>query len=209
MKDNRLASEVLLSIELEVKQHTQYLKNITMLLKNLANRYSASEIKKVPELNTPIKTQEAKQESTIPGLKTGVVFKDGKLVKQSEKKEEYSFDEQPGQIEVATEIVGQRRDLRYPDQPVQERKTPIQQRILYKDGKPVTLAKIEVLDAAGHVIWGGKTNNMGKWNQLLVPGTYTINVLRKGTATKPPVEISYTIDVPKSIQPVQLPDVES
>jgi hypothetical protein len=199
--NERKASDVLLSVEKEVKQHTQLLRNIDMLLKNLANRISLLE-KKPTSPTTP---QVASVQPIIPGLKPGVVFKNGKLVKESQE-EEFQFEEV---LEVETNPIGQRRTARTDNQPVEVRKTPVQQRILYKDGKPVTLARVEVLDLKGNVVYGYKTNNMGKWAQPFAPGNYTVNISRKGTSTKPPVELSYTIEVPNSNKPVQLPDVEA
>jgi len=56
---------------------------------------------------------------------------------------------------------------------------PVTQVVYTKEGKPVSLASVEITDPSGKVVNKSRTNNVGRWQVLLAPGDYTVHVLRR------------------------------
>jgi len=222
---SRKASEVLLSIEADVKQQRHYLNNIDMLLKHLVQRVGAME----QTLSQPLSDEEKRyyqQASSgsiqlgasqavktapapaqqLPGLKPSVVLApDGTFNNVREPAEEYEFEPYKPEenLQVESNPQGQRRDARYTSGPVEEKKVPVQQQVIYaSDDKNVCLASVEIFNSQNKLISSSKTNNTGKWTQMLPPGRYAVSISKKATATKPPVQCSYFVDVPKSNEPI-------
>jgi len=211
----RKATDVLLNIEREVQLHGQYLRNIDMLLKTLANRIAGmGKVQAQPPITAPglLPDQQQPKKTLMPGLKSSVIMAEGKLGNLIEE-----FPTHPGsdsefsrnQTAVDSQPIGQRRDLRYTEDPGEPRKIPVQQRLLYAgDGKSITSAKVEVYGSDNKLINASKTNNTGQWTQFLPAGNYIVMVSRKGTSTKPPIEASFPIEVPDSNESVPLPPIE-
>jgi hypothetical protein len=83
------------------------------------------------------------------------------------------------------------------------RKYPIEQKILYPDGKKVAMAAFTITGPLTKI--EGKTNMLGKWNANLAPGQYDVTVVKYGTDEKPAINLAYKIDVVAG-GPVELPD---
>jgi hypothetical protein len=145
----------------------------------------------------------------MPGLKPGVQLgpqrtmiatPKGQQISTTEEDEEYTFVDEQQQLEVDTKPIGQRRGVRTeePD-PNSERKMPVQQRIIYKDGKNVCLANVEIFQTGNkgefNLIKKLRTNSAGKWAVALAPGKYLVSISKAGTSSKPNVEVSYSIDM--------------
>lgn len=212
----RKASEVLLSIENEIKQLNHYFSNFDMLLKALSNRVTAVEhlLKAALELdNSPsqIQTPHVQKPTPqkpvqMPGLKSSVIKgEDGSIgnVIGEESGQDYDFPSYEESLEQAKAPVGRRRDARYISTKAEEKKIPVQQQIVYaSDEKNVCLASVEIFDSHNKLVSTCKTNNIGKWTQMLVPGKYTVSISKKPTTSKPALTTAYVIEVPKTNEPV-------
>lgn len=85
----------------------------------------------------------------------------------------------------------------------------VQQKVLFKDGKAVSSAKIEIFvkqPGSNDLVFleNKKTNEAGKWTSSLPPGNYVIKAFKKGTTKDKTVEAKDEITVPNSDVPVQL-----
>ena len=221
---SRKASEVLLSLEQRVNQQEHYFKNMDMLLKKLVNQVSAlekaltqpiTEEEKQYYAQTPgglqhqqipagMKSPQPQPQQTpqrIPGLKPSVISAPDGTLNNVREEEEVNFEPyQPDEgLQVEKAPQGKRRDVRYTNDPVQQKRIPVQQKIVYEaDNRNVCLASVEIFDSQNKLVGSSKTNNTGKWTQMLIPGKYAVSISKKGTATKQPVECSYFIEVPNS-----------
>ena len=83
------------------------------------------------------------------------------------------------------------------------RKYPVEQKILYQDGKKVAMASFTITGPATKI--EGKTNMLGKWNANLAPGQYDVTVVKYGTDEKPAINLAYKIDIVAG-GPVELPE---
>lgn len=83
------------------------------------------------------------------------------------------------------------------------RKYPIEQRILYEDGKKTVGASFVIKGFATQI--EGKTNLQGKWMANLAPGEYDVTVVKYGTEDKPAINLAYKIEVLAG-GPVELPE---
>ena len=234
----RKATDVLLSVEQMVRELLGHARNQDMLLKNLTRRVDALsgpqpflKNQEPPAAEPP--TPQA-QRPTMPGLKPGVVLKKVKsdqehfqfeewqpngppkqvLVKHGEEAEEE--EEVVEELELDTKPKGKRRDARYVSKPANGKNVPVQQKVLYPDGKALTSAHVEIFaktESEGKQVWGLvkslKTNNTGKWTNSLPAGNYMIKVSKKGEKGKPPVEMQGPLTIPNSEEPVQLKPIQA
>jgi len=232
MSDIRKASDILLTLEATLEKVLGYVHNMDMNIKTISNRLNMLEKTSVtPKWSPPSMTREAVGEtapspellaaaakSQMPGLKPGVQLgpqrtmiatPKGQQISTTEEDEEYTFVDEQQQLEVDTKPIGQRRGVRTeePD-PNSERKMPVQQRIIYKDGKNVCLANVEIFQTGNkgefNLIKKLRTNSAGKWAVALAPGKYLVSISKAGTSSKPNVEVSYSIDIPVSNVPLEL-----
>ena len=85
----------------------------------------------------------------------------------------------------------------------------VQQKVLFRDGKAVSSAKIEIFvkqPGSNELVFleNRKTNEAGKWTSSLPPGNYVVKAFKKGTTRDKTVEVKDEITVPNSDVPVQL-----
>lgn len=189
-KKVRKASDVLLSMEASLNEALGYLRNqnmvMTLLLKKVETLENASSAPPTVKPDWNLSAPTAKTQ--MPGLKPGV-----RLGKQAES----PANTAPGEPELKEEVI--KSNIK---------RVPVQQRVLYPDGKNVCLANVEILQAAKNgefkIVKTCRTNSAGKWQMGLEPGKYLIHLSKIGTSQKPTVETSYSIDVPVSNVPVEL-----
>lgn len=113
-------------------------------------------------------------------------------------------EDEAEKLELDAKPQGKRRDSRYIPSSYDGKPVPVQQKLLYPDGRAISTAKVEVFDDKSNLVKTLKTNATGKWTNALPPGNYTIQVSKKGTSTKNAVEAQVEITVPTSSEPVQL-----
>lgn len=223
MSDIRKASDILLTLEATLEKVLGYVHNMDMNIKTISNRLNMLEKTSVtPKWSPPSMAPEllaAAAKPQMPGLKPGVRLgpqrtmiatpKGQQISTTKEEDEGYTFVDEQQQLEVDTKPIGQRRGVRTeePD-PNSERKMPVQQRIIYKDGKNVCLANVEIFQTGNNgefnLIKKVRTNSAGKWAVALAPGKYLVSLSKAGTSSKPNVEVSYSIDIPVSNVPLEL-----
>lgn len=103
-----------------------------------------------------------------------------------------------------------RRDIRTPVS--QGKKTQVQQKIIYPDGKNVILANVEVYTmvpglkgkSEKKIAKQTRTNSSGKWAAALDPGKYYIHVFKSATNNKPIVELNYEVEITLSDTTLEL-----
>jgi hypothetical protein len=90
--------------------------------------------------------------------------------------------------------------------PEENRKSVVEQRITYDDGRPVILASVTISDAEikTNTIAKIKTDGHGKWHTQLFGGKYIVEVVKGPTAAKRGFKIEYEIEAPGDGKPLTL-----
>ncbi len=218
----RKASDILLELEATLGRVLGYVHNMDMNIKTISNKLNMLEMISVPFTSdvpaialVPPQKEEVKVQ--MPGLKPGVQLgpqrtmvatPKGQQISTTEEDENFTFVND-GQLEVDTQPIGQRRGTRTEEPDFNsERKMPVQQRIVYPDGKNVCLANVEIFQTNNkgefNLIKKVRTNSAGKWAVALASGKYLVSISKAGTNSKPNVELSYSIDIPVSAAPLEL-----
>ena len=218
----RKASDVILSIENYVNEILGHVRNQDMTVKLLINRISSLEravnnSSPAPASSAPPAPAPASQRQ-MPGLKPGVNL--GPPAKEQQTftatprgSSQIDYDESGNeQLEVEVKPVGKRRGARGQTASA-VKNVPVQQKILYPDGKNVCLANVEVFSSGKQgqldLVKKCRTNSAGKWNVSLGAGKYLVSISKVGTSTKPGVEVSYPIEIPVSDKPLELQPFQS
>ena len=230
----RKASDVLLELEITLEKVLGYVRNMDMNIKSISNRLNMLEKTSVsPKWSPPSMARDTTQVWTgetqpapellaaalkpqMPGLKPGVQLGPQRTMVTTPKGQQISTTEEDetnftndDKLEVDTKLIGQRRGIRTEEpNPNSERKMPVQQRIIYKDGKNVCLANVEIFQTGSkgelNLIKKVRTNSAGKWVVALESGKYLVSISKAGTSSKPNVDVSYSIDIPISSVPLEL-----
>lgn len=89
---------------------------------------------------------------------------------------------------------------------VGHRKSVVEQRITYPDGRPVILAAVKVaeLDIPTNVIDKVRTDSHGKWHSQLFGGKYVVEVIKGPTAANRGFKMEYEIEVSGDGKPLSL-----
>ena len=183
---SRTVSEVIVSVESKLDHIMDFIKNQDMNIKILLNRISlleksiklkTPEEKVKPKIEAVLPTEDPVKTSQMPGLKPGITL--GKKVTPKQ--------------ETFVDVSG-----------TSNKKIPVQQKIIYNDGKNLSLANVEIFDINGNLIKKIRTGSIGKWNASLEPGQYSVMVSKRGANAKLNVETSYEVSIPPSNAPVEL-----
>lgn len=84
------------------------------------------------------------------------------------------------------------------------KKVPVIQRITDNNGKDLFMAEVIILNDNKDFVFKTKTNAVGKWQALLKPGKYSVNITKTDSATKNKIEASQDIDIVNSNSPIVL-----
>lgn len=94
---------------------------------------------------------------------------------------------------------------------LEHRKSTVEQRVVYNDGRPVILASVTVAEAAipTNIISKVKTDSHGKWHSQLFGGKYVVEVIKGPTAAKRGFKVEYEIEIvgdgkPQSLERKQI-----
>lgn len=209
----RKATDVLISIEKKCDEILSYHKNQDFLIKNMLSRIDnfLKEKTKIDELDK-IKPDVVKQNQQIPGLKPGIKLDNSqgntyrKIIK--DESEENNIAESVGlnneeDLELIPSLIGKRRTSRYVSVS-NNSNVPVQQKILYDDGRAVSMAKIELFNTNNELVKSLKTNATGKWTSAIPSGKYIVKISKKETSTRSAINDQIEINVPNSDEPVQL-----
>jgi len=197
--DERKATDVLLEIESKVNETIAIVRNTDLKIAIILDKLNKQLLIKQPNDTSNISFPTYQPTTTspfdaAPDLKAKLQFA----------LEEAQRDEQlASKPTVDTHQEGKRRNLRFHGD-VQSRQIPVQQRILYADGKNVYMANVDILDIENKLVKQTKTNQVGKWLASLSPGDYQVNVFKAGTQLKPKVELSYRVTIPNQDSTVEL-----
>jgi hypothetical protein len=202
----RKATDILLDIEQKLDKLLAVSSNQDLLLKNLNNRIKSL------ESNPAVKHADKSPEPTsvkqvsMPGLKPGVQLNTESPKIPIEGLSEGMPEPDPDEVEQDHKPKGKRRVSRYVAGE-KNRAVPVQQRVVYGDGKNVCLAKVEIFQGDKN-IKSLKTNVSGKWTYALDPGTYKVSIYKRNTTNKPTVDMSYEVDIPESSESIQLDTIQ-
>lgn len=179
------ASEILLELEQKVDLILGYLKTSDLNYKLI--------IARLDKLTSLVNQNTFTQPATIS--KTNIL--DNKLIPKPAVVEFHEMDEENNPV-INEELQPQagRRDLRTQGQ--NKKKTQVQQKISYPDGKVVILANIEIFDNNKKLVKQTRTNSAGKWNASLSAGKYFIKIYKAPTSNKPLISKEYEVDIPES-----------
>lgn len=205
MSNKRKATDVLLQMESSINTLLGYVRNQDHMIKMLLQKISLLEKQITVNFDKPAPAPSQPQAKPLmPGLKSGVILgqsglKHVEVEAKSEEELEFPVVEVPAPQ-------GKRRSGRYVSEPnVNSNKPiPVQQSVVYPDGKNVCLANVEIFQE-DKLVKKTRTNASGKWITSLEPGVYTVCVFKQSVANKPEVNLSFEIDVHPSDGPIELP----
>ena len=191
------ASEILLELEQKIDLMLGYLKTGDLNYKLIIARLD--KLASLVNQNTSSQQYGNAVRTAVGQTNVG----EHKLVLKPAAVEFHEVDEENNSV-INEELQPQagRRDLRTPGQT--KKKTQVQQKIAYPDGKVVILANIEIFDSNKKLVKQTRTNSAGKWNASLEPGKYFVKVYKAPTSNKPVVEQQYEVDIPMSDTPLEL-----
>lgn len=160
--------------------------------------------------NVPLKKEEPKKKEN---KKEEIIVKDGKLVRKKSVKID-NKQEEIQEIPEFTEIMpqnlseepsfGSELRTRGGNSPEETKKTVVTQKIVYEDGKPVCLAKVEIKNTVGDIVSQIRTNATGEWMTTVKPGIYEVIISKLAARDKPAVNMRYPIKIEASPIPVRL-----
>lgn len=198
----RKATDVLIDVETKVNELLAYVKNIDLkmaILLDKLNSFTAETPKKQVHVETP-DVEFPPYQPSAPSPFTSTPDMKRKLQMALEQAQE---SELADEITAEVKQSGKRRNLRFHGES-QSRQIPVQQRIVYSDGKNVYMANVEIFDSNNKLVNKTTTDQVGKWKIPLPPGKYTISVSKAGTPLKPKVELRYEETVPEQDSTVEL-----
>jgi hypothetical protein len=85
------------------------------------------------------------------------------------------------------------------------KKVPVVQRVTDSTGKDLFMADVIITNEEGKSVYKLKTNATGRWQALMKPGNYIVNIKKTDSATKKIIEASQNITVPPSNVGMTLP----
>ena len=213
VSDKRKASDIILELEEKTRLLTRLVSNMDNNSKLILDRLNhiGSRVDKLYERvfqnsAPPQPGPQQRVSATQPEI----------MVAQPISNTAVDYDEY-GHPELTEEVLpkGQRRNVRTTKE--QSRgKVPVSQQIMTPDGKAIFLANVEILkskenpkrgEPAETLIKQTRTNAKGRWIAALEPGNYIVHVMKRMSAdgSKLPVELRYSVSIPESDSPLELP----
>ncbi len=87
-------------------------------------------------------------------------------------------------------------------------KVAVSQRLVDKNNKVIFLASVEIINkATNELALKTRTNSMGKWQAVLSPGTYTVNIAKSESMSKEKVQMNQEIRIDGKNSTQELPMV--
>lgn len=87
-------------------------------------------------------------------------------------------------------------------------KVAVSQRLVDKNNKVIFLASVEIINkVTNEVALKTRTNSMGKWQAVLAPGTYTVNIAKSESMSKEKVQMNQEIRIDGKNSTQELPIV--
>lgn len=185
------ATDILLDLDKKVDEILLYLRNTDLKVALILNKLNLSSSAPEPINPAPIKqvnnTTKAVSKFAVPSdLKQKLQTAIEEAKRDTFKSDEVTFHEV--------------KEKTHPDQ---IRQIPVQQRIVFADGKSVYMATV-IIYQNGEFVKQTKTNQMGKWITTLPSGKYQVKISKSGTQIKPKVELDYFVEIPNQDSAVQL-----
>lgn len=211
MTEERKATDILLSIEADVKEILGYVRNSDLKDKIILERLrllTETKLQSAPKPNLfgfvekedphtgePFFVREPKTPDAQPkpSVFESTPLKD-KIRKAMEEASKAQDDVQFTELSAETTQSGKRRGTRV--QTNAEKQISVQQRVVDAESKNIFMAKVEIFDESNTPVKQTKTNQAGKWFAQLLPGNYQVVLSKAGTATKPAISITYDVEVP-------------
>jgi hypothetical protein len=220
--DERKATDILISIEEDIKKVLSYVQNLdlnskiqterTRLLEEKLNAV-VSGLKSVPKpqpssnvvVGSPDKQIPAFAAKSNPTRSPFLVAPDLKNRVEQALKEAKLDSKLEDEMFVERSPVGNKRTQ---PKPVNSQKqVVVQQKVIYEsDAKSVYMGTVEIFSMKDdQLVKQTRTTQNGKWMAPLTPGEYTVKVSKAATPLKAEVKISFPISVEDSDNPIELP----
>jgi len=108
-------------------------------------------------------------------------------------------------IEIDSQPKGARRTSR-PETvtPQTNSKVPVFQTVHDPNGKSIYMADVEVITPERNLIIKTRTNATGKWHGALLPGKYTVNIIKRENNNRKRLSFSQEIEILSSQEPFEL-----
>jgi len=183
MTEERKLTDIILTIESDIKELKSYFRNNDLQNRLLLERLQAVLAKfSAPTLtSTPVPKIEVSASEMKPSASS-----------QTSARPTSGLDKDPDIKEKIRRAMAAAQDKTEEVKPL-----TICQKILGSDAKPVFMAKVDIFDASSHeLIKSTKTNQTGKWLTQLLPGNYVLEVSKAATQNKAEIKVEYEIVVP-------------
>lgn len=205
---DRKATDIILELEDKLDQALSMLKNLEFKMSILLNQRQPSPPQpSPPQASAPQNIAHVDSKSSIgpkqevalvaskpsvfqsaPDLKSKLQKALLEAKQDSKNPVSSSSDDEVFEFKNADQVSNSKENL--------SKKIPVQQRIVYPDGKNVYMANVEIYSVDGSLVKKTNTNQVGKWMMLLASGRYKIKVTKSGSGQKPKIDIEYDISVP-------------
>lgn len=205
----RKATDILLAIESKMEVLQKLVHNQDMLLKITADKTNKI-FTYITELQQEYKqTQEEQVQEEEPGIMH--ISNEHQIVEAKEQVGQRRIDRvgsQPSPQPILA--IPNQSNQPSPIETVQatqngDKKVPVIQRIADQTSKDIFMANVIILDHNGKEVHKTKTNAVGKWQAILKPGNYTVNINKTDTTTKKILQSSQNIIVNNSNSTITLP----
>lgn len=207
VSEKRKASDILLALEDKVSTLTKMMGVFDMNTKFLLDRinYVYLYIKQVQELDAQSQAPETKeafpgeQNIKMPQLPIQIMSSNNMITEETDPKGQRRTSRSgvysdPALTQPISAPKLQVQPQQISDQ-FSDKKVPVIQRVTDHTGKDIFMANVSILDENKAEVYNTKTNAVGKWQSLLKPGKYHINIVKTDTATKKTIETSQEINV--------------
>jgi hypothetical protein len=214
MEQQRTATDVLLSLEKQVKQLVYMHQTLDLNIKVLSNKLNQL----IEAVDSPMLANEMEQSmnpiaiAKAPPMKIVEEFNPTPPIPLASETSPVGFrrtGREGVQAKNPTKNVPtpsiKLPEMKAPqviDIPPTTGKKPLSQRVVDKNGASLFKADIEILNQEGHTVWKGQTGATGKWQTALDPGNYRLNVKKHTTQQNINVAVDLVVNdsTPRELQ---------
>lgn len=235
MSNDRSATDILLALEAKINNIESVINNLNFNIKILSNKISILENKmnlkdsskvETPVVNAPSITTESVFINSEDQIKVDL---QPIGLRRNSRPETYSDQqvpipkpnnvviapvkqtvEQPSVKPIVPQkdlVIEYKEDDSATSPVILEGSIPVQQRVLYKSGKTVFFADVEIFDKNADLVLKTRTNGAGKWSAVFSPGDYDFKIKKIDTRTKEVLEVKNSFVIDGKKDKLILPDL--
>jgi small nuclear ribonucleoprotein (snRNP)-like protein len=205
----RKATEILISLESKIDTLTKVMYSYDMNMKITLNR--VNEIHSYIDGLKQEYADQIQQENTLPEDKQIIQAPGEAIISQAEKPivrgRVDRVDTAKRDSYIPPAIQEEQRISIPPSQQASnsDKKVPVVQRITDQTGKDLFMAEVSIFNLNKELVLKTKTSAVGKWQAILRPGKYIVNIVKTDTATKAKLEAQQEITITDSSSTIALP----